>query len=58
MVDRTAAVLGKSLTEVDTGLLSNLKLQAEADWYYFGGGGGKGRGRRWGEILNIHSTNW
>lgn len=43
MVDRTAAVLGKSLTEVDTGLLSNLKLQAEADWYYFGGGGGEGK---------------
>lgn len=44
MVDRTAAVLGKSLTEVDTGLLSNLKLQAEADWYYFFGGGGREEG--------------
>lgn len=44
MVDRTAAVLGKSLTEVDTGLLSNLKLQAEADWYYFLGGGGREEG--------------
>lgn len=47
VVDRTAAVLGKSLTEVDTGLLSNLKLQAEADWYYFWGGEGKREEMGW-----------
>lgn len=59
MVDRTAAVLGKSLPEIDTGILSNLKLQAEAGWYYFFWGGGKGRGSTRGEILNMHSTsNW
>lgn len=57
MVDRTAAVLGKSLPEIDTRLLSNLKLQAEADWYYFFGG--RERGRRGIEIVNMHSTsNW
>lgn len=43
MVDRTAAVLGKSLPEIDTGILSNLKLQAEAGWYYFFLGGGEGK---------------
>lgn len=43
VVDRTAAVLGKSLPEIDTGILSNLKLQAEAGWYYFFFWGGEGK---------------